>query len=141
MDLQAITEDYTVAPQLPPEAFAALASAGYTTVICNRPDAENPPALHMAEMRVAAEKAGLTFAENPVVPGGFTEDVIDRQMQLAATSTGPVVAYCASGTRSAVLWALAQAGTLPVAEILEATAKAGFALGGLAPHLEARSRG
>lgn len=139
MDLYAITEDYAVAPQIPAEAFGAIAAAGFTTVICNRPDAENPPALHMVEMRVAAEAAGLTFIENPVVPGGFSEEVIDRQRGAAQESAGPVLAYCASGTRSAVLWALCQTGSQPVDEILQATAHAGFALDGLAPHLHSRA--
>ena len=44
MDIRQITPTYFVAPQLDPADMAANAAAGITTVICNRPDEEVPPA-------------------------------------------------------------------------------------------------
>jgi uncharacterized protein (TIGR01244 family) len=49
---------------------------------------------------------------------------------------GPVLAYCASGTRCSVLWSLVKAGSMPTDEILQATAKAGYDLSGLRPRLD-----
>ncbi|MGE4327509.1 MAG: sulfur transferase domain-containing protein, partial [Pseudodonghicola sp.] len=54
-----------------------------------------------------------------------------------ADATGPVLGYCRTGTRSTVIWALGQAGTLPVDEILEKASAAGYQLDHLRPALEA----
>ncbi|MBT6544024.1 MAG: TIGR01244 family phosphatase, partial [Rhodobacteraceae bacterium] len=55
------------------------------------------------------------------------------------SADGPVLAYCASGTRSTVIWALGQIGTLPVDEILNQAAQAGYDLSGLRPTLQGLS--
>jgi sulfide:quinone oxidoreductase len=39
---------------------------------------------------------------------------------------GPVLAYCRSGTRSATLWALSQAGKAPADKIVSQAAEAGY---------------
>lgn len=138
MEIRQITSDYAVSPQIAPEDFPAIAEAGFTTVICNRPDAENPPELQGAAMIPAAEAAGVKFVYNPVVHGGMDRSNLEEQMQAAAE--GKTLAYCASGTRSSVVWALAKAPELPADDILEATGRAGYALEGLRPQLEALSR-
>ncbi|MBT8412600.1 MAG: TIGR01244 family phosphatase, partial [Octadecabacter sp.] len=51
--------------------------------------------------------------------------------------SGPVLAYCASGTRSSIVWALGQAGTMATDEIITAAAAAGYDLSGLKPQLDA----
>ncbi|MEM7722031.1 MAG: TIGR01244 family sulfur transferase [Pseudomonadota bacterium] len=139
MDLRQITDSYTVAPQLAPEDMAALADQGVTTVICNRPDGENPEPLQAAAMQKAAEDAGLNFVFNPVVGGALTEDNVDEQSDAIAASDGPVVAYCASGNRSTIVWALGVAGDMAADDIIAAGAKYGYQLEGLRPMLEARA--
>ena len=71
----------------------------------------------------------------------MTPENIARQAELVAAAPGPVLAYCASGTRCSVIWALGQAGQQPVDDILGATARAGYDLSGLRPTLEALSQG
>ena len=61
---------------------------------------------------------------------------IARQRDLIDSAPGPVLAYCASGTRCSVIWALGQAGLKPTDEILAATSAAGYQLDGLRPTLE-----
>ncbi|QBY00053.1 TIGR01244 family phosphatase [Rhodophyticola sp. CCM32] len=137
MDIRPLTETYAVAPQLEPADMATLAAEGVTTVICNRPDAENPPPLFAAEMQAAAEAAGLGFVFNPITGGAMTMDNVEEQADAMAGADGPVVAYCASGNRSSIVWAMTQAGTLPTDEILAATRAAGYMLDGLRPQIEA----
>ena len=100
MDLRQITDSYSVAPQLAPTDMAALADAGFTTVICNRPDGENPGPLQAAAMQAAAEAAGLHFVFNPVIGGQMTMDNVEEQRDAIDAADGPVIAYCASGNRS-----------------------------------------
>ena len=43
----------------------------------------------------------------------------------------PVLAYCRTGMRSTTMWALSQAGQMPLPQIIETAAKAGFDLKGV----------
>ncbi|WP_425090175.1 TIGR01244 family sulfur transferase [Tropicimonas sp. S265A] len=128
--------DHAVAPQIAPEDLPGFKAAGFTTIICNRPDTENPVELQADVLRAAATAAGLAFAENPVVGGGFTMDHIARQAELMDQSEGKTLAYCASGTRSAILWAMTQAGTLPTEQIMTTLASAGYNLDGLRAQID-----
>jgi uncharacterized protein (TIGR01244 family) len=134
MDIRRITPDYAVSPQIEPEDLPEIAAQGFRTVVCNRPDAENPMELSAEVMRIATEAAGLRFVENPVTHPTMTRERIAAQA--AALQDGPVLAYCASGTRSSILWSLAQAGHMPAQEILSATARAGYDLSALRPRLD-----
>ena len=137
MDIRNITPRYAVSPQIAPEDFAALKAAGFTTVICNRPDAENPPALQADAMRVAADAAGIAYHVIPLTHQTMTPDNLAAQKAALDGSEGPVLAYCASGTRCSVAWSLMQAGEMASDDIIAATAKAGYQLDGLRPTLDA----
>ncbi|MEM1273671.1 MAG: TIGR01244 family sulfur transferase [Pseudomonadota bacterium] len=136
MDLRWIVDGYAVAPQLTPSDMSTLAAQGVKTVICNRPDSEVPPDLQAAEVQKAAELAGLVYIYNPVVGFGMSPDAIDEQADAIDSSDGPVVAYCASGMRSALMWALAKAGTAPAEEILAKVAAAGYRMDHLVGQIE-----
>lgn len=137
MDIRQITPDYAVSPQIDPGDMPDIAAAGFTTIICNRPNAEVPPSHQSDAMAEAAHAAGLTFVEIPVTHQGLNMQMIDAQKQAMNDSTGPVLAYCASGTRSSIVWSLASAGTMPTDDIIAATAAAGYDLGGMRPQLDA----
>lgn len=127
MELRDLAPNYAVSAQFTPSDFATLAGMGVHTVICNRPDGEVPPELQAAPMQAAAEAAGIAFVFNPVIGGmGLAPASIEEQADAIAAADGKVVAYCASGMRSALMWALSQAGHVPTEEILETVAKAGF---------------
>lgn len=141
MDIRAITPDYAVSPQIEPGDLAAIKAAGYVTVIDNRPDGEIPPHLHTAEMRKAAEALGLTFIANPVIGGALTMENVTAQGAAIAGAAGPVLAYCASGNRSSIVWALSQAGKRPVDELIGLPARYGYQLDHLRPQIEALAKG
>ncbi|WP_071798684.1 TIGR01244 family sulfur transferase [Natronohydrobacter thiooxidans] len=128
MDIRPLTDSYAVSPQIAPEDVAAIADAGYTTVICNRPDGEIPPEIRAAELRKAVEAAGLRFVLNPVIGGAITMENVEAQGAALRDSDGPVLAYCASGNRSSIVWALSQAGQRPTDELVAAPARYGYAL-------------
>lgn len=141
MDIRAITPDYAVSPQIDLGDLPAIKAAGYVTVIDNRPDGEIPPHLHTDEMRRAAEALGLTFIANPVIGGALTLDNVTAQAAAIAASDGPVFAYCASGNRCSIVWALANAGKLPIDDLVGLPARFGYQLDHLRPQLEAMSKG
>lgn len=137
MDRRLITDRYSVSPQLLPEDVAALAEDGVRVLINNRPDAEIPPELQSVALRTAAEAAGLTFIDNPVVHGALTLDIIETQRAAIDGASGPVHAYCASGNRSTIVWGLGAAGEIDTDTIIARAAEAGYSLEALRPQLEA----
>ena len=136
MDIRALTPTYAVSPQIAPEDLPAIKAAGYVTVIDNRPDAEIPRHLHTEAMRAAAEAAGLRFVANPVIGGAITEENVAEQRAAIEAAQGPVFAYCASGNRSSVVWALAHAGTAPADTLIGTAAQFGYNLEWLRPALD-----
>ena len=141
MDIRALTPTYAVSPQIEPADLAAIKAAGFSTIIDNRPDGEIPPHLHAAQMQTAATALGLTFVINPVIGGALTAQNVTAQAAAVAAATGPVLAYCASGNRSSVVWALLNAGTRPTNDLISIPARFGYNLEHLRGQLDAKSAG
>ncbi|WP_264210011.1 TIGR01244 family sulfur transferase [Leisingera thetidis] len=137
MDARVITPRYSVSPQISAEDLPAIAAAGYKTVICNRPDEEVPPSHQAEAIRAAAETAGLRFELLPLTHQTMTPENVALQRELYEGCEGPVLAYCASGTRCSVAWALSQACDMSADDILQKTQAAGYQLDGLRPALDA----
>ncbi|HUG24347.1 TIGR01244 family sulfur transferase [Piscinibacter sp.] len=105
IQVQPLSPDVSVAPQLGPEAMAAAAQAGYRSVINNRPDFEGgPDQPTSAAVQAAAEAAGLVYVFLPVAPSYQTPEEIARFAELMATLPKPILAYCRSGNRSGKLF-------------------------------------
>ena len=128
MEIRQIANDYAVSPQIHPEDAARIKEAGFVAVICNRPDGEIPPELRADTVRAAVEAAGLRFIDNPVLPGQLTAKNVALQGETLAQADGPVFAYCASGNRSTIVWALSQAGRRPTGEMIADAARWGYNL-------------
>lgn len=126
MDIRTINDGYAVTPQISPDDVPAIAAAGYRVVICNRPDGEVPGELQAEALRSAVEAAGMAFVVNPLSPGALTMEIVDSQRAALDGAKGPVLAYCASGNRSSILWALANAGRQPTDALIAAGAQYGY---------------
>jgi uncharacterized protein (TIGR01244 family) len=137
MDIRALTPTYAVSPQIDPSDLPAIKAAGFTTVIDNRPDGEIPADLHTPVMQAAAEALGLTFIANPVIGGAMTMENIRVQAEVMATASGPVFAYCASGNRCSVVWAMMNAGEQPTDDLIATPAKFGYNLEPLRGQIDA----
>ncbi|MEO1639898.1 MAG: TIGR01244 family sulfur transferase [Pseudomonadota bacterium] len=137
MDIRPLSPNYAVSPQIAVEDIPAIAEAGYTTIICNRPDAEVPPSHQASAIEAAARAAGLDFVVIPVTHQGLNLQMVDDQKAAMTGSSGPTLAYCASGTRSSIVWSLGQASEMAVDDIIDATANAGYDLAGMRGQLMA----
>jgi sulfide:quinone oxidoreductase len=98
----------SVSPQIAVADVAAIAGAGFRSIVCNRPDGEDPGQPRFAEIAAAAAAAGLRAVHQPVASGAVT--AVDGAMFAAilADLPKPVLAYCRSGARSTTLWSLCQ---------------------------------
>ena len=103
--INSLTSDFAVAPQLGPDDMAAVAAAGFKSVIINRPDFEDGP----NQPTAAAVSEALRVAYQPVVSGYMTSDDVTHFSELLQTLPAPVLAYCRSGTRCTVLYRAATA--------------------------------
>lgn len=136
MDVRVIDEGLHVAPQIALDDLSEAARRGYGAVISNRPDDEEPGQPSARAVQQAAQAAGLAFVHIPVSPGQLGEGEIAAFRHALDDLPGPVLAFCRSGTRSAMLWALSEAGRRPVEDILSRARDAGYDLSPLRPRLD-----
>jgi uncharacterized protein (TIGR01244 family) len=94
--------------QIAPEDVAAAKAQGFTTIVNNRPEGEQPGQPTGAEIEAAAKAAGLDYVAIPVDHSGFADWQVAAMADALEKADGPVLAFCRSGTRSTFLWALAR---------------------------------
>ncbi|MEQ8311898.1 MAG: TIGR01244 family sulfur transferase [Sphingopyxis sp.] len=139
-DFRPLSAQFSVAPQIGIDDVAEAKAQGFAMVINNRPDGEEPAAPQGDAIGHACAAEGLAYAAIPIGHAGFSHAQIDALDKLLRDATGPILAYCRSGTRSTHLWALARARAGDdVGGIVDAAAKAGYDLSGLRPMLDALS--
>lgn len=127
----------SVAPQITLDDMPAIAEAGFTTLIGNRPDGEAEDQPETAALAAEARRHGLDFVHQPVVGSAIDMRDADAFDAALAQARGPVLAFCRTGTRSTTLWALGQARRRPVDDVLADVRRAGYDLATLRPRLEA----
>ena len=108
MEYREISEDYSVSGQIQPEDVAAIKKAGFKSVLCNRPDDEQPGQPSADTVGAAVEAAGLGFRYIPVISGQITAENVEDQAEALEELDGPVFAYCRSGARCTNLYGLIQ---------------------------------
>ena len=124
-----LTDDILVAPQIALDAVCAAVAEGVTLIINNRPENESADQTPGPDIEAAALDAGLSYVAIPVTHAGFAEWQVAAMADALDNAGGKVLAYCRSGTRSTLLWALARAsrGDHP-AVLAEQAADAGYDL-------------
>ncbi|MDX3898993.1 MAG: TIGR01244 family sulfur transferase [Sphingobium sp.] len=127
-----LTDTLYVSPQISVKDVARAKELGVTVIVNNRPDDEEPGQVNGAEIEASAKAAGLAYVAVPVAHGGFAPWQLDGMAAaLEQAGEGGVLAYCRSGTRSTLLWALTRARAGDNADML--SAKAGAAGYDLSP--------
>lgn len=124
-----LTDRVFVAPQINADAIAAAKDLGVTLVINNRPEDESADQTPGPFIEAAATEAGMDYIAIPVTHAGFAEWQVTAMAEALEKTDGKILAYCRSGTRSTLLWALARAskGDHP-AMLAEQAADAGYDL-------------
>ena len=96
-----------VSGQIAPQNVAGLAEHGITVLVNNRPDGEEPGQPLAADIEAAAAEAGIAYRFVPIIRGIGPADVEEMQKALREAGDGKLLAFCRSGTRSALACALA----------------------------------
>jgi len=132
-----IVEGLFASPQIGLAEVEQARAQGITLIINNRPEDESPDQTPGAEIEAAARGAGIDYVAIPVTHAGFSEPQVAAMAAALEQATGPVLAYCRSGTRSTLLWALARAsrGASPD-ELAAAAAGGGYDVAPIRPLLD-----
>ena len=99
-----LSQKCAVSSQIRPSDVADIAAAGFTTIVCNRPDNEEFGQPVASDVSAECETHGIAFNFLPIDRNGLTMEMVDRFQQAVSASEGPVFLYCRSGQRSSVLW-------------------------------------
>jgi uncharacterized protein (TIGR01244 family) len=122
-------DDKTYAsPQIDVDDIVEAAALGIGLIVNNRPEDESDDQTPGADIEAAATAAGIAYVAIPITHAGFSMPQVEAMQEaLASAGDKPVLAYCRSGTRSTLLWALAQArmGT-DLGTIAASAARAGY---------------
>lgn len=105
LSITPVAEGFSVSPQLSPGDLDEIARLGFRSVINNRPDGEGGSTQPSnAELRAAAEAAGLFYAHLPVASVSFDESAAVHMRALVGELPKPILAFCRTGTRSTKLY-------------------------------------
>ncbi|TNE75813.1 MAG: TIGR01244 family phosphatase [Gammaproteobacteria bacterium] len=135
MDIRKIDETISVSPQITVDDVAELARLGFRTIVANRPDHEEPGQPLMSDIEQAAKTHGLDWVYLPVESGNITDTDVDSFAPMIRDAEKPVLAFCRSGTRCTILWALSAARTEEPASVVARARNAGYDISGLAPRM------
>jgi len=106
--IRQLSDTVMVSGQVAPHEVAGLAEQGITVLVNNRPDGEEAGQPRASEIEEAATAAGISYHFVPIIRGIGPADVERMQQTLREAEGGKLLAFCRSGTRSALTLAVAQ---------------------------------
>ncbi len=127
--LRQLDDKTLISGQIRPEDIAELKRHDVTMVVNNRPDDEESGQPLGGDIEKAAREAGIDYRFIPIFRGIGPADAQAMIEAMGAARDGKVLAFCRSGTRSALAWAAAKSdeGT-PREELERCAANAGVDL-------------
>ena len=136
-DFRTLSDRVLASPQISPDDVVAARERGVALILNNRPDGEDPSAPQGDEIAKLAQEAGIKYRAIPIGHSGFSQVQVDDMVDALESANGLVLAYCRSGTRSTLLWALAQAKSgVDPDEISRAAMAAGYDVSPIRPMLD-----
>jgi uncharacterized protein (TIGR01244 family) len=129
-DFRALDDKTLVAGQISISDLEEARRQGVTMVVNNRPDGEDLGQPTSDEIEAAAEAAGLDYRHIPIARGMGPAQIEEMSSALSEVGDGKMLAYCRSGMRSCLAWAVASREQgVPREEIERRAESAGFSLG------------
>ena len=127
--LRSLDDKVLVSGQIRPEDMEEARRHGVTMIVNNRPDGEDDGQPTSAEIEAAAEAAGLDYRHIPIARGMGPAQIEEMVSARSELGDGKMLAFCRSGMRSTLAWAVACREAGVPREMLEEKAHgAGFSL-------------
>ena len=128
-----LDENTLVSGQIRPEDVRALKELGVTLIVNNRPDYEDSGQPEGDEIEAAAKAAGIDYRHVPIARGLGPSDVEAMREAMHSAGDGKLFAFCRSGNRSTLAWAVARSEDgVSSADLNRMANEAGFDLGPVA---------
>lgn len=109
MPIEKIADYLYVSKQLDERLAKRVSQYEIKTVICNRPDGEEPNQPDFATVKQWLNQHGVeNVVYLPTTMDSIDDTILKEFQETIAKSPAPILAYCRTGTRSSVLWALNQ---------------------------------
>ena len=119
--------------QISPEDIDGLKALGVTLIVNNRPDGEDVGQPESDDIEAAAKAAGIDYRHVPIARGLGPSDIEAMREAMHAAGEGKRFAFCRSGNRSTLAWAVARSEDgVPTEELHRQANQAGFDLGPVA---------
>lgn len=117
-----------ISGQIQPADVPRLKELGVAMIVNNRPDDEEAGQPSGTEIEAAARAAGIDYRAVPISHGIGPSDA-EAMEEAIDEAQGTILAYCRSGTRAALTWAVARRRQgASIEEIAEAASNAGVDL-------------
>lgn len=136
-DFRRLDDQVLASPQITVADLETAKSLGVRMIVNNRPEGESDDQTEGSTIEAAARAAGMDYIAIPITHSGFSHGQVAAMAEALERAEGPVLAYCRSGTRSTLLWALAQSSKGADADRLAAAARdAGYDLTPIRPMMD-----
>lgn len=107
-DFRKLSESMLASPQITLADIENARREGVRLIVNNRPEGESDDQTPGPVIEAAARAAGIDYTAIPIGHQGFGEVDVHALRDALGRAEGKVLAYCRSGTRSTLLWVLAQ---------------------------------
>jgi len=119
--------------QITPDDIPAMKELGVTMLVNNRPDGEDVGQPASDEIEAAAKQSGIEYRHIPIARGLGPSDIEEMREAMHQVGEGKLLAFCRSGYRSTLAWAVAKSEDgVPREELNRRASEAGFDLGPVA---------
>ncbi|CZT35650.1 uncharacterized protein (TIGR01244 family) [Rhizobium sp. PP-F2F-G38] len=103
-DIRPINDEYSVTGQITAADLDQIKALGFKSIVCHRPDHEQPGQPDFAEIEQRAHALGIETMHIPVGPAGVTADAVHKMVDALDTFQRPILGYCRSGARSTAVY-------------------------------------
>ena len=103
MDIRPINDEYAVTAQIAAEDLDRIKEMGFKSIVCQRPDREDPGQPDFAEIAAKAAALGLEIRHIPV-SGQPTTEAVHAMVDALDEMPKPMLGYCRSGNRSTIIY-------------------------------------
>ena len=131
MKAQQLSDTFFVSAQITPDDIPQIVEQGFRVVINNRPDGEEVGQPANADIEKAAKDAGLSYYFIPASGRMMSQDVQQKFMSTLVGKEEKIFAFCRTGTRCSILWALSEVQKHPVDKVISSASCFGADLSGL----------
>ena len=108
MDIRQINDEYAVAGQITVEDLDQIKAMGFKSIVCNRPDEEEPGQPSFSQISARAAELGLEIKHVPVGRMGVDADAVNGMVDALDELPRPMLGYCRSGARSTAIYEKSQ---------------------------------